>query len=102
MKKLILCAATVALSAGVANAADPMDLAKQANCLACHSLEAKMVGPSFKEVAAKRKGEEGAEGLLMEKIKKGGSGVYGPVPMPPNPMIKDDDLRAIVQYVLSL
>ena len=102
MKKLMLCIATSVLAVGAANATDPMDLAKQANCLACHSLETKMVGPSFKEIAAKRKGEEGAEALLMEKVKKGSSGVYGPVPMPPNPLVKDEDLQVIVQYVLAL
>lgn len=97
--------ALAALSSGAALAADSpvaMELAKKANCLACHSVEAKLVGPSFKDVAAKRKNEEGAEDMLVAKVRKGGAGVYGPIPMPPNPAAKEEDVRHIVKYVLSL
>ena len=61
-----------------------------------------MVGPAYKEVAAKYRGQKDAEAKLMEKVKKGGKGVWGEVPMPPNPAVKDDELKTMVHYILSL
>lgn len=79
------------------------DILKKDGCLACHSVDKKIVGPSYKEVAAKHKGQADAVAKLMEKVRKGGSGVYGPVPMPPNPpgTISDADLKTVVEWVLK-
>ena len=76
-------------------------LAKKHNCLACHTVDKKMVGPSYKEVAAKYRGDAGAEAKLVDKVKKGGQGVWGQIPMPPNATVPDADLRALVKWVLS-
>jgi len=77
-------------------------LAQKSGCLACHSVDAKVVGPAFKDVAAKYKGK-GAEGKLIAKVKAGGSGVWGPMPMPANsPQVKDEDIKTLVSWVLTL
>ena len=78
------------------------DLAKAKNCMACHATDRKLVGPSYQEVAEKRGGEADAVAVLAEKIKKGGSGVYGPVPMPPNPQVSDEEAVKLAEWVLSL
>ncbi|GMV55522.1 MAG: hypothetical protein AMXMBFR6_13270 [Betaproteobacteria bacterium] len=79
-----------------------MDLAKQKGCMACHAVDKKLVGPSYKDVAAKYKGQKGAEAKLIEKVKKGGSGVWGQVPMPPNAStVSDADIKTLVQWVLK-
>lgn len=106
MKNLLPITA-VALAASFmtvsAHAADTAAM-KKAGCLACHSDDKKIVGPSYKDVAAKYKGQADAVPHLMEKVRKGGSGVWGPVPMSPNPVskISDADLKAAVEYILSL
>jgi cytochrome c len=102
--KLSLIAALLAsaLVAGGAYAADGKELLNKSGCLACHSVDKKIVGPAYKDVAAKYKADKAAEGKLVDKVKKGGSGVWGPVPMPPNAAVKDDDVKAMVHYILSL
>ena len=77
------------------------ELAKKNNCLACHAADKKLVGPSYKDIAAKYKSDKGAEAKLIDKVKKGGSGVWGQVPMPPNPQVSDADLKTIISYVLA-
>ena len=78
-------------------------LAKKDGCFVCHTMDNKLVGPPYKEVAAKYKGDKSAEAKLIEKVKKGGSGVWGQIPMPPNsPQVKDEDIKTIVQWILSL
>lgn len=86
-----------------ARAADT-EAMKKAGCLACHADDKKLVGPSYKDVAKKYKGQADAVPKLMEKVRKGGSGVWGPVPMSPNPVskISDADLKVAVEYILSL
>lgn len=79
-----------------------LDLAKKDGCFACHSLDRKVVGPSWTEVGKKYAGDAGAEARLVAKVKKGGSGVWGALPMPPNVTVKDADIKILVQYVLSL
>lgn len=79
-----------------------LDLAKKSGCLACHSLDKKLVGPAWIEVGRKYAGDAGAEAKLVAKVKKGGAGVWGTVPMPPNVTVKDADIKALVQYALSL
>ncbi len=77
------------------------ELAKKHGCFACHATDKKLVGPSYKDVAAKYRGNKGAEAKLVDKVKKGGTGVWGQVPMPPNATVPDADLRALVKWVLS-
>jgi cytochrome c551/c552 len=77
------------------------DLAKRKACLSCHGTDKKIVGPSFKEVAARYKGRPDAENRLVEKLRVGGSGAWGPIPMPPNPDLAEADARRLIQWVLS-
>ncbi|HWS73817.1 MAG TPA: c-type cytochrome [Quisquiliibacterium sp.] len=96
--KLALAAAAAGIAApAMANA----DLAKKYNCTACHAADKKMVGPSYKDVAAKYKGQADAVAKLSDKVKKGGSGVWGPVPMPPNAAVPDADIKVLVEWVLA-
>jgi cytochrome c len=77
------------------------ELAKSKGCLNCHALDQKRVGPSYKDVAAKYAGQADAEAKLAAKIKAGGTGVWGQMPMPPNPSLSDDDAKALAQWVLG-
>jgi Cytochrome c551/c552 len=77
-------------------------LAEKNLCLACHKVEEKLVGPSFRDVAKKYQGVTGTEAKLITKVKQGGKGVWGPVPMPPATNVPDDDLNTIVAWILSL
>ena len=76
-------------------------LAKSKNCMACHAVDKKLVGPAYKDVAAKYKGDKKAADALAATIKAGGSGKWGPVPMPPN-NVTDDEAKKLAQWVLSL
>lgn len=87
------------LAAGAASAS--LELAQKSACMACHSIDKKVVGPSYKEVAAKYKGDATAPAKLFEKVKKGGSGVWGQIPMPPNTAVKDEDIKTLVTWVLA-
>jgi cytochrome c len=84
------------ISAGASEA-----LAKKHNCFACHQVAKKVVGPSYQEVAAKYASDKGAQAKLVEKVKKGGVGVWGQVPMPPNAGVPDADVQALVKWILS-
>lgn len=77
-------------------------LAKSKNCMACHAIDKKLVGPAYKEVAAKYAGQADAEAMLVTKVQKGGVGAWGKVPMPPNPQVNDAEAKALVHWVLSL
>ncbi|MGO4478459.1 c-type cytochrome [Massilia sp. 2TAF26] len=77
------------------------DLAKAKNCMACHAIGTKLVGPAYKDVAAKYAGQKGAEDKLVQKVMKGGSGVWGPVPMPANPQVSEAEARSLVKWVLA-
>ncbi len=78
-----------------------MELAKSKNCLACHAVDQKLVGPSYKEVAAKYKGDAGAVAKMATKIQKGGAGAWGPVPMPPHPNVNDAEAQTLAKWVLA-
>jgi len=97
----------VAVALGVAGLALTLpsqaneELAKKHNCLACHTVDKKLVGPSYKEVAAKYRGDPSAAAKLADKVKKGGQGVWGQIPMPPNPQVPDADVKALVSWILS-
>jgi cytochrome c len=77
------------------------ELAKKHNCFACHAVDKKLVGPSYKDVAAKYRDDPKAEAKLFEKVKKGGQGVWGQIPMPPNAQVPDNDIKALVKWILS-
>jgi cytochrome c len=77
------------------------DLAKAKNCMACHAVANKLVGPAFKDVAAKYSGQKDAEDKLTAKVMKGGTGVWGAVPMPANPQVTEPEARTLVKWVLS-
>jgi cytochrome c551/c552 len=77
-------------------------LAKSKNCMACHGVDNKLVGPSLKEISAKYKGDGAAADNLVAKVKAGGSGVWGNVPMPPNAAVSDNDIKTLVTWILSL
>jgi cytochrome c len=78
------------------------DLAKQKNCMSCHAVDAKKVGPAYKDVAKKYAGQKGAEDLLVQKVMKGGSGNWGVVAMPPNTQVTEAEARTLVKWVLGL
>jgi len=83
------------------DAAKAQELAKSKNCLTCHMVDKKLVGPAFKDIAKKYKGDGAAVGTLTGKVLNGGSGVWGAIPMPPNP-IKQDEAKTLVEWILSL
>jgi cytochrome c len=90
------------LAVGTAQAQDAKALLQKHGCLACHAIDKKVVGPAYIDVAAKYKGDAGAEAKLEAKVKAGGSGVWGPVPMPPNPGVSAADMKTMITYILSL
>ena len=100
MRKIALLMTVAAIAATPALANE--ELAKKNACTACHAIDKKLVGPAYKDVAAKYKGDKGAEAKLVDKVKKGGSGVWGQVPMPPNSNVKDEDIKTLVKWILGL
>jgi cytochrome c551/c552 len=97
----IAATVSVLLSAPAVGAAtDATALAAKYNCQACHAVDRKLVGPSFKDVAAKYAGDADAPAKLEQKIKSGGSGVWGSTPMPPN-SVPDEDLKTLVEWILA-
>ena len=101
MKKSGLIIAALGLALGAAPALANLELATKNACTACHAVDKKLVGPSYKDVAAKYKGNAKAEAMLAEKVKKGGVGVWGQVPMPPNANAKDADIATLVKWILA-
>jgi cytochrome c len=99
MKAVVIAAAALALTAGVASADEA--LAKKNGCLTCHQVAKKVVGPAFTDVAKKYKGDAGAAAHLESVINKGGKGVWGPVPMAPQPKAAGD-AKALAAWILSL
>ena len=76
-------------------------IAKQHACLGCHTVDRKLVGPAFRDIAAKYKGDAGAQGRLEKKVRDGGAGVWGVIPMPSHPRMSDGDIRTVVAWVLA-
>jgi cytochrome c len=101
MKTSIIVAAALAF-ASVGAWADTAEAMTKAGCMACHAKDKKIVGPAFKDIAAKYKGQD-VTAALMQKVRTGGKGVFGPVPMAPNPpeKINDADLKAAVELILK-
>jgi cytochrome c len=99
-RSLMLCVVMSALASSSAMAS--ADLAKAKNCMACHAVASKLVGPAFKDVGAKYAGQKDAENKLLAKVLKGGSGSWGAVPMPANPQVTEAEARTLVKWVLAL
>ncbi|MPQ57093.1 MULTISPECIES: c-type cytochrome [Duganella] len=95
----VLVASAFASQAAMADAGS--DLAKAKNCMACHAVATKLVGPSYKDVAAKYAGQKDAESKLVTKVMKGGSGTWGAIPMPANPQVNEAEARTLVKWVLT-
>lgn len=104
--KFAMIAGALLFVAGTAHAALDNAAAeammKKDGCAACHAIEKKLIGPPYAEVAAKYKGDKDAAAKLVKKVKEGGSGVWGPTPMPPNVTIPTADINELVTWILSL
>jgi cytochrome c len=102
MKRVFLVIATLAagMAASTPALAD-LQLATAKNCMACHAVATKLVGPSYKDVAAKYAGQKDAVDKLAAKIIKGGSGVWGPVPMPANAQVNDAEAKKLAAWVMT-
>jgi cytochrome c len=99
---LLVAAGAVALAdAGIAAADDQLKLATDKGCTACHSVDKKVIGPAYKDVAKKYKGDAKAADALAVKVVKGGTGAWGPIPMPPN-KVSDDEAKKLVAWILAL
>jgi cytochrome c len=92
--------ATLSLVSGAAFAS--AELAKAKNCMACHALDKKLVGPAYKDVAAKYASDKDAVGKLAKKIREGGTGVWGQVPMPANPQVSEAEAQTLAKWVLTV
>jgi len=102
VKILVSCLfISAGLLAGAGSALASEALAKKYNCLTCHAVDKKVIGPSYNDVAAKYKGDSGAEAKLVAKVKNGGAGAWGQIPMPPNASVPDGDIKILVKWVLS-
>ncbi len=98
----VLLSGTFFVAAPAVQAADASPLLQKAGCIACHSTDKKILGPSFKDISAKYKGKN-MEAALIKKVKDGGSGAWGPMPMPPNSgKLSDDEFKQVVGWILSL
>ena len=101
MNHRLTVAAALAAALAAAPAAANLELAQKSGCTACHAVDKKLVGHSYQEVAAKYKADKGAAAALENKVKSGGQGVWGQVPMPPNTHVSDADIKTLVKWVLS-
>lgn len=102
MKTLLLAAASAGFFVMTGTAIADQQLAQKNACMSCHGVDRKIVGPAFKDVAKKYDGDSKAVADLMAKVKAGSKGVWGPIPMPPNPQLKDDDSKKIIEWILGL
>ena len=98
MKKAVFAAIAASLAMP---AFASLELAQKNACTACHAVDKKLIGPSYKDVAAKYKGNAKAEAILVEKVKKGGVGNWGQIPMPANANLKDEDAKTLVKWILA-
>src|ERR1035437_4427032 len=101
MKSVLICALWAGAAMVSTSAMANLELAKKNNCTACHAVDKKVVGPAFRDIAKKYAGDKTAEAKLTDKVKKGGSGVWGTIPMPPNAQVKDDDIKTLVKWMLA-
>jgi len=101
MSARVVTVCLAALAAAAPACANP-ELARQKLCLGCHAIDKKQVGPAFKDIAARYAGQKDAPSRLAEKVLKGGSGAWGPVPMPANPKVTADEAKQLVTWILTL
>jgi cytochrome c len=103
LKHMMLAVAALVAANGVQamDAAAAKALATKSACMSCHAVDRKLVGPAYKDVAAKHKGEAGAVDKVAARIKSGGAGMYGPIPMPAQPNLKPDELKLLAQWILA-
>ncbi len=94
---VVVALSALASTSAMANA----DLAKAKNCMACHAVATKLVGPAYKDVAGKYAGQKDAEAKLVTKVLKGGSGAWGAVPMPANPQVSEAEAKTLVKWILA-
>jgi len=102
MKKNLLTLLTFAVTAVSAPAWADQALATSKNCMACHALDKKLVGPAYKDVAAKYASDKTAVDKLATKIQKGGAGVWGPIPMPANTQVNDAEAKKLAAWILTI
>ena len=102
LKKSAIAALVAAAVVAPAMTSANEELARNKNCLACHKVDVKLVGPAFQEIAAKYKGDAAAAENLATKVKEGGDGAWGQIPMPPNPQVSDDEAKTLVEWIMSL
>lgn len=106
MKNYALLLAAAVMVAGGAHAAldnkSAEALMKKDGCAACHAIDKKVIGPAYQDVAAKYKGDQAAAAKLVDKVKKGGVGVWGQIPMPPNTQVPEADIKSLVDWILTL
>lgn len=101
MSRLTLTVAALALGAAASPAFANLALAQKNACMACHAVDKKLVGPAFKDIAKKYAGNKAAVDTLAQKVIKGGSGAWGPVPMPANPQVNDAEAKKLVTWILA-
>jgi cytochrome c len=101
MNKSLIAAAVLGLSLSSGAALASADLAKAKNCLACHAADKKVVGPSYKDVAAKYASDKDAVAKLSKKIREGGVGNWGQIPMPANPQVSEAEAQTLAKWVMS-
>ncbi|QBE64710.1 c-type cytochrome [Pseudoduganella lutea] len=101
MKRFVMGAMVVGAAFVSQSAMASADLAKAKNCMACHAVANKLVGPAYKDVAAKYAGQKDAEAKLVGKVIKGGVGTWGAIPMPANPQVSEADAKTLVKWILA-
>ncbi len=100
--KCLIAASAATLGLLLAGGVQADEKLAQANgCLTCHQIDKKILGPGFKEIAAKYRGDKAAEANLVKKVKDGGKGAWGDMVMPPNAHVKDADIATLVKWILS-
>lgn len=103
MKRIVLAVLSAAATLAATSPAFADEaLAKSKNCMACHAVDKKVVGPAYKDVAKKYAGDAKASDMLASKVIKGGSGVWGPVPMPANAQVNDAEAKKLVSWIMSM
>jgi cytochrome c len=96
-----LLAAATAAPYGTAHAQNVEDLARRSACMGCHAVDKPLVGPSFRKIADRYRGDANAPALLADRVRKGSKGVWGPMPMPPNSGVSEENARALVRWILE-
>lgn len=98
----VVASLLMGISFGAAAQSAEEKLAQSKNCLACHQVDTKLVGPAYKDVAAKYKDDPAALDKLVKKVRAGGSGVWGQIPMPPNPQVSEAEAKTLVSWILAM